>query len=124
MRRRPPRSTRTDTLLPYTTLFRSVRRDDGVRHAVSEARDHPAVSTDSAAGTVVRRALRRVRVVCRRHRLDVRRRALRASRRSGRRPCADENLAAATFTTLNPLGVWAVETGRAKQSRFAAGLDV
>src|SRR3546814_20340750 len=24
MRRRPPRSTRTDTLLPYTTLFRSV----------------------------------------------------------------------------------------------------
>src|SRR3546814_1416801 len=26
MRRRPPRSTRTDTLFPYTTLFRSVRR--------------------------------------------------------------------------------------------------
>src|SRR3546814_2261942 len=25
MRRRAPRSTRTDTLLPYTTLFRSVR---------------------------------------------------------------------------------------------------
>src|SRR3546814_11367701 len=25
MIRRPPRSTRTDTLLPYTTLFRSVR---------------------------------------------------------------------------------------------------
>src|SRR3546814_2023253 len=24
MRRRPPRSTRTDTLLPYTTLFRSI----------------------------------------------------------------------------------------------------
>src|SRR3546814_13279254 len=24
MRRRPPRSTRTDTLLPYTTLFRSL----------------------------------------------------------------------------------------------------
>src|SRR3546814_18552021 len=24
-RRRPPRSTRTDTLFPYTTLFRSVR---------------------------------------------------------------------------------------------------
>src|SRR3546814_3304226 len=34
MIRRPPRSTRTDTLLPYTTLFRSVesgqhRLDDG-----------------------------------------------------------------------------------------------
>src|SRR3546814_13649935 len=25
MRRRPPRSTRTDTLFPYTTLFRSIR---------------------------------------------------------------------------------------------------
>src|SRR3546814_13174459 len=25
MIRRPPRSTRTDTLLPYTTLFRSIR---------------------------------------------------------------------------------------------------
>src|SRR3546814_7618893 len=25
MRRRPPRSTRTDTLFPYTTLFRSAR---------------------------------------------------------------------------------------------------
>src|SRR3546814_20161262 len=29
MRRRPPRSTRTDTLFPYTTLFRSV---DPLRH--------------------------------------------------------------------------------------------
>src|SRR3546814_4124776 len=27
MSRRPPRSTRTDTRFPYTTLFRSVRRD-------------------------------------------------------------------------------------------------
>src|SRR3546814_7031216 len=33
MIRRPPRSTRTDTLFPYTTLFRSVRRAiDGVDH--------------------------------------------------------------------------------------------
>src|SRR3546814_5597328 len=29
MIRRPPRSTRTDTLFPYTTLFRSVRRGAG-----------------------------------------------------------------------------------------------
>src|SRR3546814_17899972 len=29
MVRRPPRSTRTDTLFPYTTLFRSVVIDDG-----------------------------------------------------------------------------------------------
>src|SRR3546814_18229952 len=28
MRRRPPRSTRTDTLFPYTTRFRSSRLDD------------------------------------------------------------------------------------------------
>src|SRR3546814_12446178 len=27
MRRRPPRSTRTDTLFPYTTLFRSQRSE-------------------------------------------------------------------------------------------------
>src|SRR3546814_10845834 len=31
MRRRPPRSTRTDTLFPYTTLFRSVRRAGAAR---------------------------------------------------------------------------------------------
>src|SRR3546814_13169839 len=30
MIRRPPRSTRTDTLLPYTTLFRSVRRGSAI----------------------------------------------------------------------------------------------
>src|SRR3546814_7187463 len=29
MIRRPPRSTRTDTLLPYTTLFRSAERLEG-----------------------------------------------------------------------------------------------
>src|SRR3546814_18904858 len=39
MRRRPPRSTRTDTLFPYTTLFRSppARRDD--RRAVRRLPD-------------------------------------------------------------------------------------
>src|SRR3546814_10214800 len=40
MRRRPPRSTRTDTLLPYTTLFRSQK-------------------ATGRAGPVVHRALRR-----------------------------------------------------------------
>src|SRR3546814_7143461 len=29
MIRRPPRSTRTDTLFPYTTLFRSLDHEDG-----------------------------------------------------------------------------------------------
>src|SRR3546814_4542611 len=31
MMRRPPRSTRTDTLFPYTTLFRSCGGEGGVR---------------------------------------------------------------------------------------------
>src|SRR3546814_12180380 len=38
MRRRPPRSTRTDTLFPYTTLFRSGVEDEtveGWNHIVS-----------------------------------------------------------------------------------------
>src|SRR3546814_18859365 len=30
MKRRPPRATRTDPLFPYTTLFRSLRLDDGL----------------------------------------------------------------------------------------------
>src|SRR3546814_7403386 len=44
MIRRPPRSTRTDTLFPYTTLFRSHQPDDhdpvrgaGVPNAVAQA---------------------------------------------------------------------------------------
>src|SRR3546814_8736235 len=32
MRRRPPRSTRTDTLVPYTTLFRSRDSLRGITH--------------------------------------------------------------------------------------------
>src|SRR3546814_6603581 len=35
MIRRPPRTTRTDTLFPYTTLFRSHRPDNRSRKAVS-----------------------------------------------------------------------------------------
>src|SRR3546814_5576244 len=34
MIRRPPRSTRTDTLFPYTTLFRSVPVDDPRRQPI------------------------------------------------------------------------------------------
>src|SRR3546814_5275562 len=36
MIRRPPRSTRTDTLFPYTTLFRSIA-DQRVRHGAETA---------------------------------------------------------------------------------------
>src|SRR3546814_1401400 len=37
MIRRPPRSTRTDTLFPYTTLFRSHGRGGAQRQVVSDA---------------------------------------------------------------------------------------
>src|SRR3546814_7438768 len=39
MRRRPPRSTRTDTLFPYTTLFRSF--DVGLEVAPGHGRSDP-----------------------------------------------------------------------------------
>src|SRR3546814_9353081 len=39
MIRRPPRSTRTDTLFPYTTLFRS-------QHRAEAGADHPAAASE------------------------------------------------------------------------------
>src|SRR3546814_15629592 len=49
MRRRPPRSTRTDTLFPYTTLFRSQagRRAAG-EHAARSRGLHPGRSGQMA----------------------------------------------------------------------------
>src|SRR3546814_4671017 len=44
MIRRPPRSTRTDTLLPYTTLFRSARRFRAGRKFVGTARTAPTIA--------------------------------------------------------------------------------
>src|SRR3546814_13951249 len=40
MIRRPPRSTRTDTLFPYTMLFRSLKRADG------DDTEHPRVHVE------------------------------------------------------------------------------
>src|SRR3546814_5407221 len=54
MRRRPPRSTRTDTLFPYTTLFRSVLR--------LHARRSDTVVPHLAGSLVRRGRLRRVGV--------------------------------------------------------------
>src|SRR3546814_12589922 len=66
MIRRPPRSTRTDTLFPYTTLFRShtplTRQDDGRidTHEHQQARPdradpaQPPVLRPRAAGDQVR----------------------------------------------------------------------
>src|SRR3546814_19127306 len=58
MYRRPPISTRTDTLLPYTTLFRSLlrlshrRRDRPVLHAVRPRRRTVRVRPDLAARAI------------------------------------------------------------------------
>src|SRR3546814_6445766 len=54
MIRRPPRSTRTDTLFPYTTLFRSVPAPgDTGRHCRCAWRSSPAerASTTADSGT-------------------------------------------------------------------------
>src|SRR3546814_2364523 len=48
MIRRPPRSTRTDTLLPYTTLFRS--RALRIRGAGLMGRSHDRISPDRGNG--------------------------------------------------------------------------
>src|SRR3546814_7965315 len=44
MIRRPPRSTLTDTLFPYTTLFRSVR---GARDAAFPGEQQPPIAIDN-----------------------------------------------------------------------------
>src|SRR3546814_8753031 len=45
MIRRPPRSTRTDTLFPYTTLFRSSQKEKHDDHRQHGAFDHRGHST-------------------------------------------------------------------------------
>src|SRR3546814_13112227 len=49
MRRRPPRSTRTDTLFPYTTLFRS-RQDFPGKRIVNALVDLPFALPTAVAG--------------------------------------------------------------------------
>src|SRR3546814_12615691 len=49
MIRRPPRSTRTDTLFPYTTLFRSLESHAAPHDLVDLARN-PATSCDTLPG--------------------------------------------------------------------------
>src|SRR3546814_1804060 len=59
MIRRPPRSTRTDTLFPYTTLFRSkgtgrdgrLTKDDVLNAAKSQGQAVKTVAAQSAPGT-------------------------------------------------------------------------
>src|SRR3546814_10907713 len=46
MIRRPPRSTRTDTLFPYTTLFRSLHRRGAYSRSAASARRPYALGDD------------------------------------------------------------------------------
>src|SRR3546814_16821726 len=52
MIRRPPRSTRTDTLFPYTTLFRSIGDGQNARHDLSRyaARRRPVAKAEEGVG--------------------------------------------------------------------------
>src|SRR3546814_1634772 len=63
MIRRPPRSTRTDTLFPYTTLFRSLNERE--RHILTERRltDDPKTLEDlSQVYEVSRERVRQIEV--------------------------------------------------------------
>src|SRR3546814_2789680 len=59
MIRRPPRSTRTDTLFPYTTLFRSAAPDAG-GNAHPHRRLHPDVRNRSEEHTSELQSLMRI----------------------------------------------------------------
>src|SRR3546814_3427910 len=49
MVRRPPRSTRTDTLFPYTTLFRAGSDGSGIRLVLMLVLSFPGVFAEQAA---------------------------------------------------------------------------
>src|SRR3546814_7674410 len=69
MIRRPPRSTRTYTLFPYTTLFRSFRLGEVARVELVEVEDDGAVRAQLAEVGLERRRVHRhqhVREVARR----------------------------------------------------------
>src|SRR3546814_6283558 len=60
MIRRPPRSTRTDTLFPYTTLFRSLSRASGsdiLGHPFNAVHRHGGLRILVEHGAVEQRAL-------------------------------------------------------------------
>src|SRR3546814_2903635 len=58
MIRRPPRSTRTDTLFPYTTLFRAVRRQPDGRSCRVERGDDRDSGRETTHGVAQRARVR------------------------------------------------------------------
>src|SRR3546814_11881571 len=62
MRRRPPRSTRTDTLFPYTTLFRSGPEGAGFDYTVEQIKQVEEIFAERVQGDspVIRRYNTRV----------------------------------------------------------------
>src|SRR3546814_20550809 len=64
MIRRPPRSTRTDTLFPYTTLFRSPRRAQSERRQLRQGTRSRCVPH----GALDRRTVSSVRLLARKRR--------------------------------------------------------
>src|SRR3546814_18027624 len=57
MIRRPPRSTRTDTLFPYTTLFRSDRERSVAREVVIRLRDRRVLCAWECCDSCIDQAL-------------------------------------------------------------------
>src|SRR3546814_4677142 len=63
MIRRPPRSTRTDTLFPYTTLFRSILgvfHQDGLPYALDRENDAELKKATPSLSEMVGTAIRRL----------------------------------------------------------------
>src|SRR3546814_17035842 len=92
MKRRPPRSTRTDTLFPYTTLFRSVPRRRGICRRADRAEQEARIAVlvprlyEKPAGAVGPHSYRHRRASSDRPRARSRRSArARADRLLGRR---------------------------------------
>src|SRR3546814_5405350 len=52
MRRRPPRSTRTDTLFPYTTLFRSAFREHDQLRRLFTYMEHARLVAERTDGRI------------------------------------------------------------------------
>src|SRR3546814_17950492 len=65
MIRRPPRSTRTDTLFPYTTLFRSPRRRQEGQALMSKEKAPRRVADNEAlaVGTQIRGSAQKLNLV-------------------------------------------------------------